>query len=160
MDDMDQGDEDLAIEKEMENMPSSDKKIMRGFINKLKSVPSGARRTASQGALAAKAGLIMARMARLSQDAQKLYWDNSHDRQKETPDFDRALRMVNKSISLCDEVILAWPAQMLAIMPMKEKMLAQKRDIELQKAGIVVDPETLMVKKDAPVTGDSGETHA
>jgi hypothetical protein len=79
--------------------------------------------------------ISMARATRYSQDAQKLFFDKNNQEKAES--------MLIDGIKMIDDAIIDFPAQGPALMPLKEKMAMQLKDMEYQKKGIIKSEEDL-----------------
>jgi hypothetical protein len=132
------------MEDEVEEIPKSERKALNSWIKGFKGIASGGKRIAGEADLIKKAGTLMGRSIRYSQDALKYYWDEKEMRIKENADFPKALEVVDRGIAMMNEASIIFPTITGAILPAKQKMMAQRFFLQCHMAGTAITFEEAM----------------
>ena len=114
------------------------------------------------GAKYVNAIALMSRAVRLSQDAEKAYWDYHKEGPKSRADFARAEELLGRGIRSLDRAMLDFPTTTDTLMPVRKKLSIQYLDVQHQRRGKVVSPEELekeyeASQKAAPIAEDAAE---
>lgn len=90
--------------------------------------------------------VIMGEATKLSQMAEKAYWDTKADAPKSRADYARAADLTQRSIRMLDKAMDSFPTTIDTLMPLKKKLMAQELDIKYQSEGKVKTNKELMVE--------------
>jgi hypothetical protein len=143
--------EDIKGAEEQLSSMGLEGKLVKRFIGSVKAKGRGGK--AFIDTLA-----IMGEATKLSQMAEKEYWDANKDSPKSKADYDRAEELADRSIKMLDKAMFAFPSTIGTLMPLKEKAMIQKRDIIYQRYGIVKSPIDLKAEVENMI--QSGEQNA
>ncbi len=140
-------DEEEKAEQTLEGMGFG-AKMVRGIINGLKA-------KGRDGKQVVDTLVIMADATKLSQLAEKAYFDAQAGKPKTNADYDRAEEFCDRSIKLLDKAMAAMPTTIGTLFPLKKRVMMQDLDIRYQRAGVSKSKEELEAEVEASLGGQS-----
>lgn len=143
--------EDIKGAEEQLSSMGLEGKLVKRFIGSVKAKGRGGK--AFIDTLA-----IMGEATKLSQMAEKEYWDARKEGPKSKADYDRAEELADRSIKMLDRAMESFPTTINTLLPLKEKVVIQKIDIKYQRQGITKPIAELQAEAKAAI--QSGEQNA
>lgn len=138
MEDGNQNEDDEGFEEAQKILEGS------GLSGKLVSkLIKGFKAKGRQGGEFVNALVLMGQATKVSELAEKAYWDYGKNAPKTDADFKRAEELAERSIKMLDKCMVDFPTTMSAIMPVKKKVMIQYLDIQHQRKGEILSPEEL-----------------
>jgi hypothetical protein len=121
-------------------------KIVRGMINGLKA-------KGREGKQVIDTLVLMADATKLSQLAEKTYFDAKNGKPKTNADYDKAEEFCGRSIKLLDKAMAAMPSTVGTLFPLKKRVMMQELDIRYQRIGVSKSKEELEAEVDRQLEG-------
>ena len=93
--------------------------------------------------------MLMTDAVKLSQLAEKAYWDANHGKIKTNADFDRAEELADRGIKLLDKAMVDFPSTISTLQPVRKKLELQLIDVRHQRQGQTLSVEELEAEYNA-----------
>jgi hypothetical protein len=93
--------------------------------------------------------MLMTAAVKLSQLAEKSYWDAGHNKIKSNADFDRAEELADRGIKLLDKAMVDFPSTISTLQPVRKKLELQLIDVRHQRQGQTLSVEELEAEYNA-----------
>lgn len=108
-----------------------------------------AKAKGAKGGAAFKTLVVMGQVTKLSQLAEKAYYDKHTGEIKKEPDYERSEDLLNRCIRLIDNVATTFPESLTGLFPLKKKIMVQLLDVQYLRQGTVKTPEELTAEVEA-----------
>lgn len=131
--------EDAEAAEEQLNSMGIQGKLVKRFIN-------SAKAKGREGKAFVDTLVLMGEATKLSQMAEKTYWDTKNNAVKAHADYERASELVQRSIKMLDRAMDSFPTTISTLQPLKKKLLVQKLDIKYQSEGVTKTEEELQAE--------------
>lgn len=127
-------------------------KLVKRMINGLKS-------KGREGKQLVDTLVITTQASKLSELAQKQYYDVDKDKPKTNADYDKADEFLGRSIKLLDKAMSAFPTLIPSLLPIKKKVMVQQLDVKYQRNGIIKSPEELQAEVEKEFAENDAKTN-